>query len=90
MNFCIYISLDQQKSDIEINHPHNSGTIGLFLRNLRYYEGLEKYDNVEIKIFDNFGDIETRYKTDDIITKIKKDNTEIVKILKQNKKNISF
>ena len=36
LNICIYISLDKQKPEIEINHPHNSNTIGLFLRDLRY------------------------------------------------------
>ena len=29
------------------------------------------------KIFDNFDDIEARYETNDILTKIKKNNTEI-------------
>ena len=48
LNICIYTSLDQQEPEIEINHPHNSGTICIFLRNWKYYEGLEKYNNEEI------------------------------------------
>ena len=54
------------------------------MRNWRHYEGLEKYNNEEIKIFDNFGDIEAN----DILTTIKKNNTEIEQkeFLKQNKK----
>ena len=38
---------------------------------------LKKYDNLEIKIFDNFSDIEAKYEVNDIITTIKKDNTGI-------------
>ena len=42
-----------------------------------YNEGLEKYDYVEIKILKNFGDIESRYKTNNMLINIEKDNTEI-------------
>ena len=38
---------------------------------------IKKYDYEEIKIFDNFGDIEEKYETNDALTTIKKDNTEI-------------
>ena len=49
----------------------------LVFEKLEYYEGEEKYDNVEIKIFDYFEYIEARYKTNNMLIKIKKDNTEI-------------
>ena len=38
---------------------------------------IKKYDNEEIKIFNNFDDIEAKYETNDALTTIKKDNTEI-------------
>ena len=77
LNISIYTSLDQQEPEIEINHPYNSNTICMFFRNWRHYEGLEKYDKEEIKIFDNYGDIEAKYETNDILTTIKKSNTKI-------------
>ena len=88
LNISIYISLDQQELDIEINFSHNSGTICVFLRNWRHYEGLEKYNNEEIKIFDHFCDIETKCEANDILITIKKNNFENEQkdFLKQNKK----
>ena len=77
LNISIFISLDQLEPVIEINLSHNSDIIRKFLRNLRHSEVLEKYDNVKLKVFDNFGDIETRYITYDMLVKIKKDNIEI-------------
>ena len=43
---------------------------------------------MEIKIFNNFGDIEAKYETIDILAKFKKDNTGIEQkeLFKQNKK----
>ena len=38
LNISIYASLDQQEPEIKINHPHNSGTIIIFLKNWRYYK----------------------------------------------------
>ena len=57
-------------------------------QNWRHYEGLEKYNNEEIKIFDHFGDIEAKCEENDILTTIKKNNIEIEQkeFLKQNKK----
>ena len=48
----------------------------------------KKYENIEIKIFDNFGDIEAKYETNDTLTTIKKDNIDIEQneFIKQNKK----
>ena len=40
LNISIYISLDQKEHEIKINHPQNSGTISLLLRNNRHYEEL--------------------------------------------------
>ena len=75
--------------EIEINHLINSSTISLFLRNLRYYEGLEEYDNVEINIFDNFGDNEARYEINDMQANTKNDIIDRTKkFLKQFKKNL--
>ena len=48
---------------------------------------IRKYNNEEIKIFDNFDDIEAKFETTDILTMIKKNNIQIEKkFLKQNKK----
>ena len=77
LNISIFISLYQKVLEIEINYPHNSGTICMFLRNWRHYEGFEKYNNEKIKIFDNFDDIETKCESNDILTTIKKNNIEI-------------
>ena len=91
LNISIYTSLDQQQTEIEINLQHNSNTIFMFLRNWRHYEGLEEYNNEEIKIFDSFGDIKAKYKNKWYTDYIKMDNTGIEQKNYLNKiRNIGF
>ena len=47
------------------------------MRNWKHYEGLLKNDSVEIKIFNNFGDIESRCQINNMLYNINKYNTEI-------------
>ena len=68
-----YTSLYQKFPEVEINHPHNLGVINLFLRNWRYYEGLQKHqddgDNVK---FYTMEDLKNFNDDNDVIPNIKR------------------
>ena len=82
MRINIYSSLDQDHPEFEINHPHNTGEINIFQRNLKHYEGLHMYENeqsFEIPVKNEAADI--NFKPSSLNTKENKkiDNKESVR-----------
>ena len=73
LNISIYISLDQNLLEIEINHPHNTEVINLFLRNWRHYDGLQKHqeDCDKVKFF-TMEDLKNSHDFNDVIPNIKR------------------
>ena len=50
LNINIYTSLDQKDQELKIDHSQNTGSINIFLRLWRLYEGLQSYNkNDEIQ-----------------------------------------
>ena len=44
LNINIYTSLDQEDSELKIDHPQNACWINIYLRSWRHYEGLQSHD----------------------------------------------
>ena len=73
LNISIYTSLDQNFTEVEIDHSHNIWVINLLLGNWRHYEGPQKHqedgDNVK---FYTIEDLKNSHNFNDVIIYIKR------------------
>ena len=64
----MYTSLDWIVPEVEINHPHNSGVINIYLRNWRHYEELQKHQEGDNYVkFSTMEDLKSSNDNNDVI-----------------------